>query len=114
MPACVSSRERTRHDSPQERLGWAQMLQIRKLKAGRFLLKTFFRSRGHGVERAERGLGGGGGAAACSSNKRQKGEGSTRERFLIHTQKLPKLYCQNVYIFMCLSTVSYGNLKTME
>lgn len=32
MPACVSCRERTRHGSPQERLGWAQMLRIRKLK----------------------------------------------------------------------------------
>lgn len=58
--------------------------------------------------------GGGRGAAAFRNNKREKGEGSKRERFLIHCQKLPKLYCQNVYIFMRLSTVSYGNLKTME
>lgn len=54
------------------------------------------------------------GAAAVRNNKREKGEGGERERFLIHCQKLPKLYCQNVYIFMRLSTVSYGNLKTME
>lgn len=71
-------------------------------------MKTFFRSRGHGVERVERG------GSCLQNNKRQKGERSMRERFLIHIQKLPKLYCQNVYIFMCLSTVSYGNLKTME
>lgn len=55
-----------------------------------------------------------GGRLLSGTTKGRRGEGSERERFLIHGQKLPKLYCQNVYIFMRLSTVSYGNLKTME